>query len=387
MSTYRQDQLLDNSASHMKREPLILLQALRAVAFLSIFLLHSQIQVGGDVIFTWGGTWGVSIFFVLSGFLMAYNYQGNNRIKENGLWYSLNFGIARIRKLYSLHILLLILMIAQYAVSSWHSMSVSQWISLGKQFCFDALLLQSWHPSPGIYFSLNGVAWYLSTSLFLYCCFPLIERRLLSQYRNRKMVLGSTVLIWAVQSLASYAAFAIVSFHGLGESWITWSVYIFPVMRLGDFLIGCNLGYLFLHRQPSRWSSNKGSLLLATVCVLTILQWSLFVYGCNTSQVQPWWSYAVLYAPTSCALIYLLAEKKSAYKRSAVNNFLVFLGNLSPYAFLIHQVVLKWTNGAIWSLISSYDLDVHGVAFIIAGIAFALTIVLSLLWKRLISRS
>ena len=386
MSTYHQDQLAGNAASYMKREPLILLQALRAVAFLSIFLLHSQIQIDGGVIFTWGGTWGVSIFFILSGFLMAYNYQGNNRIKENGLWYSLKFGIARIRKLYFLHILLLVLMIVKSGVSSWRSMNVSQWLSLGKRFCIDAVLLQSWHPSPRIYYSLNGVTWYLSTSLFLYCCFPLIERRLLSQYRNRKMVLGITALIWGVQSLASYAAFAVVSALSLGESWITWSVYIFPVMRLGDFLIGCNLGYLFLYRQPSRWLSDKRSLLLSGVYVLIILQWCLFVYGCSVSLVQPWWSYAVLYTPTSCAVIYLLAEKKSAYKRSLVNNFLVFLGNLSPYAFLIHQVALKWTNGAIWSLINSYDLDVHGVAFIIAGIAFAITIAFSLLWRRMLSR-
>lgn len=45
------------------------LQAVRALAFLGIFLSHTGIKYFGTT-----GTWGVSVFFVLSGFLMVYNY-------------------------------------------------------------------------------------------------------------------------------------------------------------------------------------------------------------------------------------------------------------------------------------------------------------------------
>ena len=42
------------------------LQGIRAIAFLGIFLYHCELIETGP--------WGVSIFLILSGFLMSYNY-------------------------------------------------------------------------------------------------------------------------------------------------------------------------------------------------------------------------------------------------------------------------------------------------------------------------
>ena len=47
------------------------LQAVRGIAFLGIFLKHTGISL-----FCALGDWGVSIFFVLSGFLMSVRYNG-----------------------------------------------------------------------------------------------------------------------------------------------------------------------------------------------------------------------------------------------------------------------------------------------------------------------
>ena len=72
------------------------IQALRAFAFLGIFLSHA-----GARILKWPQL-GVSIFYVLSGYLMYFQYASKDigcSIKSNAL-----FSGSKIKKLYPLHI-------------------------------------------------------------------------------------------------------------------------------------------------------------------------------------------------------------------------------------------------------------------------------------------
>ena len=65
------------------------IQALRAIAFLAIFTYHCGI--------TPGGPWGVSVFFVISGFCMYFSYRDkclSFSVKDN-----LFFAINKIKKL------------------------------------------------------------------------------------------------------------------------------------------------------------------------------------------------------------------------------------------------------------------------------------------------
>ena len=75
------------------------LQGLRAIAFVLIFLSHCGI---GDL-----ARWSVTLFFVLSGFLMVYNYFSRDTvacsIKQNVL-----FSYKKINKLFWLHLIMLL---------------------------------------------------------------------------------------------------------------------------------------------------------------------------------------------------------------------------------------------------------------------------------------
>lgn len=51
------------------------LQVLRCFAFLGVFLCHTGLHKMGSL-----GVGGVSIFLVLSGFVMTYSYYGGNRV-------------------------------------------------------------------------------------------------------------------------------------------------------------------------------------------------------------------------------------------------------------------------------------------------------------------
>lgn len=70
------------------------LQTIRALAFLGIFASHSGIQI-----FAANGAWGVSVLFILSGFLMFYSYFGTDRVSGCGFKYSIKFGVNKIKRL------------------------------------------------------------------------------------------------------------------------------------------------------------------------------------------------------------------------------------------------------------------------------------------------
>lgn len=79
------------------------LQGLRAIAFLCVFFHHS----GLGILCTPLGPFGVSVFIVLSGFLMGGKYIANNvELSFNPM-----FAIKKISQLYPLHIITLVLSI------------------------------------------------------------------------------------------------------------------------------------------------------------------------------------------------------------------------------------------------------------------------------------
>ena len=93
------------------------LQGLRTVAFFAIFLSHSRIGQLGCL-----GAWGVSVFFVLSGFLMLYSYYPREETPAFGL----RFAWRKIRTLYPLH-LITMLFAAAYAVLTGISVKKPAW--------------------------------------------------------------------------------------------------------------------------------------------------------------------------------------------------------------------------------------------------------------------
>lgn len=143
------------------------LQTVRALAFLGIFASHCGV--------TKLGNWGVSVFFILSGFLMVYSYY--NKPLNTSFKSCLAFSLKKIKKLYPLHILMMLTALVFVAHSLILDYSVKRVILYLGQTVLNVLLLQTWVPSESVYFSLNGVAWYLSVCLFIYACFPPILKR------------------------------------------------------------------------------------------------------------------------------------------------------------------------------------------------------------------
>ena len=327
------------------RQRIYSLQVIRAFAFLGIFLSHS-----GVTAFSAGGSWGVSVFFILSGFLMFYSYNGTNRIKSHSIKYSIIFGVNKIKKLYYLHIATMLLAMPWLVKAYMDYQDNDKILTPIIKTVLNIFLLQSWIPSIGVYFSLNGVAWYLSVSLFLYIMFPYILHQM-EKYKGKKTAIKLIIVLLFLQCIMAFFSYYIRMnlIHNIEVT--RWFIYIFPISRLEDFLIGCNLGYIFKNSQNLLYSNNNNFYTFFEFGVITIIiiQMAVFVMmvaipaKIDPTNTSPnWWGTTVLWTITSCALIYLFAIQNGKISNMLTNKIFVYLGNISANTFLIHQMVYRY---------------------------------------------
>lgn len=138
------------------------LQSLRFVFAIMIFLHHYS--VNGCGLFDAGGTAGVSFFIILSGFVMSVGYCGKILKPE---FSGKEFFFKRLIRLYPLHLLCLL------GFVSLHIMHLDA-VGILK-LVPNALLIQSYIPIKGIYFSGNAVSWCPICCSFMPCSHCLLS--------------------------------------------------------------------------------------------------------------------------------------------------------------------------------------------------------------------
>lgn len=150
----------------MKAKPVIQgLQFIRLLAFICIFLSHSIGKL--DII----GAAGVSVFIIMSGFLMVYNYL-YIEICTNPF----SFAFKKIWPLYPLHIFCMVLVLTKPVMAMIINHSFSGLFDNIKYLVCNVFLIQAWIPNISYYYSLNAVSWYLCLCVFFYFLFPVIIR-------------------------------------------------------------------------------------------------------------------------------------------------------------------------------------------------------------------
>lgn len=311
------------------KKPIQSLQGLRLAAFLCIFVNHSLGGVGF-------GALGVSLFFVLSGFVMSFSYLERGKELPCSFLRNLSFSFKKIRYLYLLHILILFCGLFLSVIRSGFSPDKEHF------FCYAAnlLLLQAWIPKARYYFSLNGVAWYLSTAVFTYFLFPWVLRSLRkgpSPSRIR-VNLASLLLLEASVCLAA-CLWGNPDDRGLfSQHWIT---YIFPVARSIDFLFGTQLGYLF-RQYRERFGVRGSEAISLRISCLECLSAGLLVCGAALFfKIPGYLHYTAVFLLPASVLICSLSTEKGILSRLLRLPVLQFLGGLTGYAFLIHLQVIS----------------------------------------------
>lgn len=266
---------------------------------------------------------GVTLFIELSGFLLVYRHCNEDLSLNIGK--CLKFGIDRIKKLYLVYIVTTFYFIA---LGIYQKNIVFDYMFV-KNVLINIFLVQCWFPSQ-ISNSYNNVAWYLSCVFLLYIIFPYINA-VIKRYRNRRDAFFSIALLILLQFLYLFCLYR------NSVSWYEWGVYTSPYYRIFEFLIGCNLGYLYSTRKIKE---NKNII----ICVLTV---TLLFFFCishfyNVSKMQA----IDNFLDSSTARFSLLAIPMiyafSLYDGKQGKVF-VIIGDLSNYGFLIHTIVIQLT--------------------------------------------
>lgn len=157
----------DQKPVKQKKERLPALSGLRILAAMNIVFFHfsNPKWFGPFAPIVAQGYTSVSFFLLMSGFILAYNYEDRAR---SGRLKAKNFWIARFSRLYPVYLLALIVSLGML-VDEWHARTHAQF-ALG--VILTPLMLQGWSPSLSTFW--NTPAWTMCTEAFFYIIFPVV---------------------------------------------------------------------------------------------------------------------------------------------------------------------------------------------------------------------
>ena len=235
-------------------------------------------KLAGDNLIFNAGVVGVSFFFVLSGFILTYNYADTFRNGVSLVNYR-RFVWDRLTKIYPVHVLALLLVMPIAVLSPNLPLD---WRALP----FHLLLLQCFWPAPTPPFHeyFNVPSWSISCEWFFYLLAPM----------TMFFAVGTRRPWVPLALLASYAAGAWWLWAGQSDATQLFFVSWFAPSRFVEFVAGVFLGrfYLTVKSAPPALSS-----------LAQVLGVALIVTGAVYRADAPWplWG-GMLYVPGSVLL-------------------------------------------------------------------------------------
>ena len=172
-----------------RKPPLPALTGIRTLLAFNIVLFHFTPPYLGPIRpFVEHGFVFVNVFFLISGFILSYNYfdRGRNLIKRD-------FWMARFARLYPVYLLVLVISVPMLELE-WHSRSPAEF---WQGVFLTPFLLQGWSPSLATFW--NTVAWTLSCEMAFYALFPWL---ILLPWPRKPSRLMLTILVLWILDLA-----------------------------------------------------------------------------------------------------------------------------------------------------------------------------------------
>ncbi|MFC7310632.1 acyltransferase family protein [Streptomyces monticola] len=316
------------AGARQQRKSLNTLTGMRFLAALSVFFFHITILAdtlpyGIDLIHIFEdasardtyvslfgaiGFTGVSFFFVLSGFVLAWAQRPTDTVTQ--------FWRRRFFKIYPLH--LVTYLIGLVVLTGWKFEG-----GPGSPDIPGFFLVQAWIPDVRTLLGANAVSWSISTEAFFYALFPLVFPLLMKVRLDR-------VKWWIVGLLAFRVAWAVLTDLTMSETdpYAYWFNYEFPLPRVSEFFIGVLIARLVV---AGRWR-NPG--MLPSVALLVV--------GEVIALKVP---LAYAQAPATIIPVMMVIAAGAASDMKGRKSFLsgrlmVWLGEISFAFYLIHLIVL-----------------------------------------------
>lgn len=323
----------------MNKSKLPALTGLRGIAAYLVVIAHAA-----DISFDYGSGsiaqpytsriayLGMSIFFILSGFVIHYNYStligGGERFRR-----SYNFIVARLARIYPLYIIVLIFFCGKSAFPSF---------SENRFALFSYLTLtQSWANLQGLFFPPS---WSVSTEWFFYLVFVLsgggsiitaIKRP------NKALVVFLVITPIVLAILLSFklhiAPTLLMRLNNSSYDPWFWLIYFCPPIRLLEFVAGMLAAQTFLivtKPKKERWHD---ALLIACIawCIAIILIGNI-TDGKIMSNILP----NFIYAPALAVIVLSVCRYDSLTTRFLSSKPLIVMGEISYSVYLLSFVIM-----------------------------------------------
>jgi peptidoglycan/LPS O-acetylase OafA/YrhL len=307
------------------------------------------------------GYLAVGFFFMLSGFVLAANYERTEPWPTKS---GVVFARARMARIYPVYLLGLVVAAPLQLLSS-HRLPLAAQIAGGG---LSLVLLQSWIPHFAL--SWNGPGWSLSVEAFFYLLFPFIGYRLLRLTTKPAVLAGG--LFW-IASLIVPGIVVALHVPALGTAVATMPapdtdlanfVKFNPILRLPDFCIGILLARAFQQLHGTSLMG-RGYRLYAPA----ILLFGAWLYYADRFPYVL--AHNSLLAPLNAAIILGLALGGSPLPQLLAWRPVVFLGGASYSLYILHVPIIGVLSALRARMVPGLSDASLAIAAAVASIAVA----------------
>ncbi len=313
--------MLVNTSNAKANQMISSLTAFRFITALFVFLFHCNIHfgwvIGISIVdkFIRNGAVFMTGFFVLSGFLMAYNYGNQDFSKRENI---VDFYLKRVARIYPVYIISHIV----YFLIFFHRFLFKDVI---RSLFNNLVLVQGFFPTM-FNIGINGGSWSLTVEMFLYFLFPFIVLLLGNEiFKSNIQIkhLNQIPLIVTIAFVLGFVTSLNLLIHQDGDY-----IYANPVFRISDFLYG--IGF-YIIRQNFHLAKKLEYIL--HFIILIVLFFLTVLLG-NSDSV--YMKGQLFIAPIFAIWIVLVFYSKSWFYN---NKVLAYLGEIS-YSFYLWQFIV-----------------------------------------------
>jgi peptidoglycan/LPS O-acetylase OafA/YrhL len=302
---------------------------------------------------------GMPLFFVLSGFVIHYNYS--QRIEEDLTRGTLNFLVARFARLYPLYIVGIafdLLNSYSYYQLNPHALeAIPYYLTMTQAWVYrvfgDTSLIY-------VFGHIPTVAWSISTEWFFYLAYPFLCLSIAKVRRVPTLAFVTSAFVLVALGLIAVANFnrawiasAGVEAYGptagdIQHSYYRWLIYFSPYSRIMEFILGCLTASIFMKlrlRVPDAREQKRGLLPLIGALAGTAILY-VIMFGLPAHPLLGWAQFIRQFhmsfgiAPCLALLIFCCARYQNAIVDLFSGRWIVLCGEASYSLYLLHLVVI-----------------------------------------------
>lgn len=323
------------------------LTGLRFVAAATVAIGHGSLSLRQD----WLGqlvaqvsSIGMTLFFVLSGFVLWLNYAAN--FQSTALSMSLReFAIARFARLYPMYAAVVL--------------GVVGWLMVGRgvgtnSLGFIVTMTQAWFPVRDGTMLVAAVPqlqhlWSISVELFFYLLFPAVCLLFGRVGRLR------TMIVLAALNLLTFAAAIVLCFlygdavlhivaPSLTAGGMQWLTYYSPYLHISQFLAGCVAAMMFMRLAADEVGirAQRGVTILFWLAIVGLLVAPvLLFFQPSWSSFSLWIEICVRLDEVLCFSVILVATSHYGLARFLGSRPMVLGGECSYSIYLLHPFLIR----------------------------------------------